>query len=148
MRISDWSADVCSSDLCIGYLVGEPHRGLDYMFHMMNEARIGVGLGATSLGLAGYLYSLDYAKQRPQGRAPDNKDPASKPLPIIQHADIRRLLLSQKAAVEGALALCLYAASLVDRIHRSEEHKSELQSLMRISYAVLCLKKNNKHNNH
>jgi butyryl-CoA dehydrogenase len=106
---------------CIGYLVGEPHRGLDYMFHMMNEARIGVGLGATSLGLAGYLYSLDYAKQRPQGRAPDNKDPASKPVPIIQHADIRRLLLAQKAAVEGALSLCLYAASLVDRIHTAED---------------------------
>jgi len=105
---------------CIGYLVGEPHRGLDYMFHMMNEARIGVGLGATSLGLAGYLYSLDYAKQRPQGRAPDNKDPASKPVPIIQHADIRRLLLAQKAAVEGALALCLYAAALVDRIHTAD----------------------------
>lgn len=101
-------------DGCIGYLVGEPHRGLDYMFHMMNEARIGVGLGATCLGIAGYRYSLDYAKQRPQGRLPDNKDPASRPVPIIQHADIRRLLLAQKAATEGALALCLYAASLMD----------------------------------
>ncbi|WP_370153919.1 acyl-CoA dehydrogenase [Ferrovibrio sp.] len=117
---------------CIGYLVGEPHRGLDYMFHMMNEARIGVGLGATSLGLAGYLYSLDYAKQRPQGRAPDNKDPASKPVPIIQHADIRRLLLAQKAAVEGALALCLYAASLVDRIHTAADdgEKARLSLLL------------------
>lgn len=106
---------------CTGYLVGEPHRGLEYMFHMMNEARIGVGLGATSLGLAGYLYSLDYAKQRPQGRAPDNKDPVSKPVPIIEHADIRRLLLAQKAAVEGALALCLYAAALVDELNTADD---------------------------
>ena len=106
---------------CIGHLVGEPHRGLDYMFMMMNEARIGVGLGATSLGIAGYRYSLDYAKNRPQGRAPDNKDPASPPVPIIQHADIRRLLLAQKAASEGALALCLYAANLVDDEHTAED---------------------------
>lgn len=106
---------------CIGYLVGEPHRGLDYMFMMMNEARIGVGLGATSLGIAGYRYSLDYARQRLQGRAPDNKDPASPPLPIIQHADIRRLLLAQKAATEGALALCLYAAHLVDLQHAAKD---------------------------
>lgn len=101
-------------DGCTGWLIGEAHRGLDYMFMMMNEARIGVGLGATMLGTAGYLYSLDYARQRPQGRRPDSKDPASAPVPIIEHADIRRLLLAQKAAVEGALALCLYAARLVD----------------------------------
>jgi len=120
------------SGACIGHLVGEPHRGLDYMFMMMNEARIGVGLGATSLGLAGYLYSLDYAKQRLQGRAPDNKDPSSPPIPIIQHADIRRLLLAQKAAVEGALALCLYAANLVDIEHTavSEAEKQHATLLL------------------
>lgn len=99
---------------CVGYLVGEPHRGLGYMFHMMNEARVGVGLGATMLGYAGYLYSLDYARDRKQGRAVDSKDPGSPPVPIIRHADIRRLLLSQKASVEGALALILYCARLID----------------------------------
>ncbi|MEH6402585.1 MAG: acyl-CoA dehydrogenase [Sneathiella sp.] len=98
----------------VGYLVGEEHKGLFYMFHMMNEARIGVGLGAVSLGYAGYLYSLDYAKNRPQGRHPDGKDAASDQLMLIEHADIRRLLLAQKAAVEGGLSLCLYAAALVD----------------------------------
>ncbi len=102
------------NDGATGYLIGEPHKGLFYMFHMMNEARIGVGLGAVSLGYAGYLYSLDYAKNRPQGRHPDGKDPASSPLMLIEHADIKRLLLAQKAAVEGGLALCLYAADLVD----------------------------------
>lgn len=108
------------NDDCTAYLLGEPHRGLDYMFVMMNEARISVGLGATMLGYAGYLHSLDYAKQRPQGRLPDNKDPLSPPVPIIQHGDVRRMLLQQKAYVEGALALGLYAASLVDEERSSD----------------------------
>jgi len=101
-------------DGAVGYLIGEEHKGLFYMFHMMNEARIGVGLGAVSLGYAGYLYSLDYAKNRPQGRHPDGKDATEGQLMLIEHADIRRLLLAQKAAVEGGLGLCLYAAKLVD----------------------------------
>jgi len=96
------------------FLVGEPHKGLDYMFHMMNEARIGVGLGATALGYTGYLHALDYARTRPQGRLPAAKDPQSPQVPIIEHADVKRMLLSQKAYVEGALALNLYCARLVD----------------------------------
>ena len=98
----------------IGYLLGEAHQGLSYMFQMMNEARIGVGSGAAALAYQGYLNALDYARQRPQGRLPSNKDPQSKQLPIIEHADVRRMLLTQKAYAEGALALCLYAASLID----------------------------------
>ncbi|BCA31176.1 acyl-CoA dehydrogenase [Metapseudomonas otitidis] len=99
---------------CIGYLVGKPHHGLSYMFQMMNEARIGVGMGAIMLGYAGYLYSLDYARNRPQGRHADGKDPSSPQIPIIQHTDVRRLLLTQKAYVEGAFDLGLYAARLFD----------------------------------
>lgn len=120
------------NDGAIGYLIGEPHKGLFYMFHMMNEARIGVGLGAVSLGYAGYLYSLDYAKNRPQGRHPDGKDPASTPLMLIEHADIKRLLLAQKAAVEGGLALCLYAADLVDEenTHPDPEKRKEASLLL------------------
>jgi alkylation response protein AidB-like acyl-CoA dehydrogenase len=98
----------------IGYLVGQPNQGLSAMFHMMNEARIGVGLGATMQGYTGYLHALDYAKNRPQGRAPLNKDPLSAQIPIIEHADVRRMLLQQKSYVEGALALNLYCAKLVD----------------------------------
>lgn len=106
----------------IGYLVGEPGRGLACMFHMMNEARIGVGLGATMLGYAGFLASLDYARQRSQGRpvGPAGKDPASPPVPIIEHADVKRMLLAQKAYCEGALALELYCARLVDEQHTGE----------------------------
>jgi alkylation response protein AidB-like acyl-CoA dehydrogenase len=98
----------------VGYLVGERHQGLAYMFHMMNEARIGVGLGATALGYTGYLHSLDYAKSRLQGRPATDRRPDSAQVPIIEHADVRRMLLAQKAYVEGALALCLYCAKLVD----------------------------------
>ena len=105
---------------CIGELVGEPHHGLAYMFHMMNEARIGVGLGAVMLGYRGYLASLDYARERPQGRRPDNKNPLDPQLPLIEHADVRRMLLAQKAYVEGAYALCLYAARLVDEQNTGE----------------------------
>ncbi|WP_247538194.1 acyl-CoA dehydrogenase [Ralstonia pseudosolanacearum] len=100
----------------IGYLVGEPHRGLACMFHMMNEARIGVGMGATMLGYTGYLHALDYARNRPQGRpiGPAGKDAASPQVRIVDHADVRRMLLAQKAYVEGALGLNLYCAKLVD----------------------------------
>jgi alkylation response protein AidB-like acyl-CoA dehydrogenase len=98
----------------IGWLVGEPHKGLSYMFHMMNEARIGVGLGAAALGYTGYLHSLEYARQRRQGRLAANKDPRSEPVALIEHADIKRMLLAQKAYVEGGLALNLYCSKLVD----------------------------------
>ncbi|MDB5798217.1 MAG: acyl-CoA dehydrogenase [Paucimonas sp.] len=98
----------------VGYLVGEVHRGLANMFHMMNEARIGVGLGAVALGYTGYLHALDYARNRPQGRHPLNKDPAQPQLKIIEHTDVKRMLLAQKAYVEGGMALCLYCARLVD----------------------------------
>ena len=71
----------------------------------MNEARIGVGMGAVMLGYAGYLYSLEYARERPQGRLPDGKDPSAPQVAIIRHADVRRMLLTQKAYVEGAFDL-------------------------------------------
>lgn len=98
----------------VGYLVGEPHRGITYMFRMMNEARLGVGMGAVALGYTGYLKSLKYARERPQGRPVTAKDPATPQVPIIEHADVRRMLLAQKSYVEGALALALYCARLVD----------------------------------
>lgn len=110
---------------CIGYLVGQEHKGLSYMFHMMNEARIFVGVGATALGQAGYQASLNYARERPQGRHPDAKDAASNQVAIIEHADIRRLLLAQKAAIEPAFALGLYCARLVD-ITRSSNDQNQI----------------------
>jgi len=103
----------------IGYRVGRPGEGLRCMFHMMNEARIAVGLGATMLGFAGYEASLEYAKSRPQGRpvGPAGKDPTQPQVRIVEHADIKRMLLAQKSYCEGALALELYCARLVDELH-------------------------------
>jgi butyryl-CoA dehydrogenase len=98
----------------IGHLVGSEGHGLAYMFHMMNEARIGVGAGAVSLGYTGYLHALDYARERLQGRPVTAKDPAAPPVPIVRHPDVRRMLLASKSYVEGGLALVLYAARLVD----------------------------------
>ncbi|MGA1308832.1 MAG: acyl-CoA dehydrogenase [Gemmatimonadaceae bacterium] len=99
---------------CLGELVGEPHHGLAYMFHMMNEARIGVGRAATAMSYAAYRYALEYTRARKQGRLPAEKDPAKPPVAIIEHADIRRMLLIAKCAAEGSLALVLACARLVD----------------------------------
>jgi len=107
----------------IGYLVGQPGQGLRCMFHMMNEARIAVGLGATMLGFAGYEASLEYAKSRPQGRpiGPGGKDATKPQVRIIEHADVKRMLLAQKSYCEGALALELYCAKLVDDLHTGDD---------------------------
>ncbi|HTR08181.1 MAG TPA: acyl-CoA dehydrogenase [Paraburkholderia sp.] len=116
----------------VGYLVGEPHHGLAYMFHMMNEARIGVGLGATMLGYTGYLHALDYARNRPQGRpvGAAGKDPTSAQVKLVEHADVRRMLLAQKSYVEGALALNLWCAKLVDETHAAEGAAREPLALL------------------
>ncbi len=97
----------------IGWLVGEAGEGLRQMFQMMNEARIGVGAGAAALGYRGYRHAVQYARERIQGRPIGVRD--SKPVAIIEHADVRHMLLAQKAYAEGAIALCLYCAKLVDQ---------------------------------
>jgi alkylation response protein AidB-like acyl-CoA dehydrogenase len=115
-----------------GWLVGQPHNGLAYMFHMMNEARVVVGLGAACTAYTGYLKSLRYARERLQGRPAAAKDPATPQVPIVQHADIRRMLLAQKSYVEGALALNLYCARLVDdaRTMHDEDARARAQLLL------------------
>ena len=120
--------------MCRGELVGKEHQGLRAMFHMMNEARVGVGFGATMLGYGGYLCSLDYARERPQGRHPDNRDPSSPQVPIIEHADVKRMLLKQKAFVEGGLALGLFAAKLIDEAdhHPISDKRHEAKQILNI----------------
>jgi butyryl-CoA dehydrogenase len=105
----------------VGYLVGEPDHGLAYMFRMMNEARIGVGIGAVAVGYTGFLKSLQYARERPQGRTRSKRDPLSPQVPIIDHPDVRRMLLAQKAYVEGGLALVLYCGRLHDDVVSLED---------------------------
>jgi len=106
----------------LGYRVGRPGEGLACMFHMMNEGRIAVGLGAVALGQAGYEASLAYARDRRQGRpaGPAGKDVRAAPVRIIEHADVKRMLLAQKAFVEGGLALELFCARLVDERRTGE----------------------------
>jgi len=113
---------------CHGYLVGEPHQGLKYMFQMMNEARVGVGFGAAVIGYRGYMHSLEYAKDRLQGRKPSEKNPEAPQVPIIEHADVRRMLLAQKAYSEGGLALCLYGARLMDDQHTHPDEQKRMEA--------------------
>ncbi|WP_027480864.1 acyl-CoA dehydrogenase [Deinococcus pimensis] len=124
---------------CVGELVGEPHQGLSYMFHMMNEARIGVGMGAAMLAYAGYLYSLDYARTRAQGRPTGAKDPHAEQHAIIGHADVRRMLLMQKAYAEGSFALGLYCAHLLDdqRTHPDAARREEAGLLLDVLTPVM-----------
>ncbi|MEV6768637.1 acyl-CoA dehydrogenase [Nocardia sp. NPDC051030] len=116
----------------VGYLVGEPNHGMAQMFTMMNEARIGVGLAATALGYTGYLKSLDYARNRPQGRPVTARGGAQ--VPIVEHPDVRRMLLAQKAYAEGALGLQLYCGRLVDehRTATSDSARDRAATLLRI----------------
>ncbi|WP_067707392.1 acyl-CoA dehydrogenase [Nocardia yamanashiensis] len=116
----------------VGYLVGEPNHGLAQMFTMMNEARIGVGLAATALGYTGYLKSLDYARNRPQGRPIGARGGAQ--VPLVEHPDVRRMLLAQKSYAEGALALQLYCGKLVDeqRTAPGESERRRAGTLLRV----------------
>ncbi len=109
---------------CVGELVGEPHRGLACMFQMMNEARIGVGRAGAAMAAAAYQHALDYARTRRQGRLPGEKDPSRPPVTIIEHPDVRRMLLAQKATSEGALALVLQCARLVDEERTAPDEPS------------------------
>ena len=139
----------------LGYLIGRPGEGLKYMFRMMNEARIGVGLGAVGIGYAGYEASLAYARERRQGRrmGASGKDPSAPQVSIIEHADVKRMLLAQKAYVEGGLALELYCGKLVDECRvgvAAGAHTAELHALLELLTPIAkswpsewCLEANN-----
>jgi len=117
-------------DDCRGYLVGEPNKGLSYMFQMMNAARISVGLGAAAIGSAAYYASLEYAKERPQGRKSTDKDPIRPQVPIIEHADVKRMLLFQRAIVEGSLSLLFQCSKYFDLAHVTSGEGKEKYSLL------------------
>ncbi|WP_317044973.1 acyl-CoA dehydrogenase [Algoriphagus marinus] len=121
-----------SDDNCEGYLLGEANHGLKYMFQMMNEARLGVGMNAVAIATAAFQASLAYAKERPQGRKINEKDLSKPQIPIISHADVKRMLLFQKSISEGSLALLLYCAMLSDQISQESEpeKKQKLEVLL------------------
>ena len=123
---------------CKGWLVGEPHKGLSYMFQMMNEARIGVGLDAASVAMAAYQASLQYAKERPQGRLASEKNPLNSPTLIINHPDVQRMLLTQKAIVEGSLSLAMECNKLFDLTHATTgEQKQNSWLLLEILTPIM-----------
>lgn len=115
---------------CRGYLIGDPHNGLRYMFQMMNETRIGVGIGATAMASAAYYAALEYTGMRKQGRKASEKDPAQPPVPIIEHADVKRMLLFQRAVTEGSLCLLLQCSQYVDLQKISTNDEKEKYSLL------------------
>ena len=113
---------------CQGYLVGEENKGLDYMFLMMNGARIAVGRGASAIACAAYYASLEYANERPQGRklsSDGTKNLKDKQSLIIEHPDVRRMLLLQKSMVEGSMNLIFKAAKYFDLQHNSTDEKDK-----------------------
>ncbi len=117
------------SENCKGYLVGAPNRGLPYMFQMMNEARIGTGAMAAATASAAYYASLQYANERPQGRHPSSKDATLPQVLIIEHADVRRMLLFQKAITEGSIAivqLCAYYADIAENAEGDQKENAHL----------------------
>ena len=115
---------------CRGWLVGEPHRGLRYMFQMMNEARVEVGMASAAIASAAYHAALDYARERRQGRAVSQRDPSSPQIPLIEHPDVRRMLLMQRAVVEGSLALVLQCALWSDELQVLQGEERERRSLL------------------
>tara|TARA_B100001029_G_scaffold56441_1_gene45551 strand:+ start:2369 stop:4177 length:1809 start_codon:yes stop_codon:yes gene_type:complete len=120
---------------CRGWLVGEENKGLYYMFLMMNAARIAVGRGASAIATAAYHSSLSYANERPQGRklsATGKKNPDEKPSLIIEHPDVRRMLLFQKSMSEGSMSLVFLAAKYYDleKTAENDEEKYKYKTLL------------------
>ena len=115
---------------CKGWLVGEENKGLSYMFQMMNEARISVGLHATSISSAAYYASLKYANERLQGRNIAEKNPELPQTPIINHADVKRMLLFQKTFIDGALCLELQCSYFSDMARVTEGEEQEKYHLL------------------
>ncbi len=102
---------------CRGLLLGKEGMGMKIMFHMMNEARLDVGFQGFSLGSVAYLYALNYARERYQGKDLDNvSDPDAPQVPIICHPDVRRMLLWMKSHVEGMRSLIYYVRLCFDKM--------------------------------
>ena len=130
------------ADNCQGYLVGEPNKGLHYMFMMMNGARIAVGLGSSAIASAAYYASLQYANERPQGRkltSDGTKDINDKQALIVEHPDVRRMLLLQKAVVEGSMSLVMLASKYYDleNTATSPKEKKKYNTLLEMIIPVV-----------
>ena len=117
-------------DGCFGFLVGKPNHGFAHMFQLMNEARIAVGLNAASIASAAYYASLEYANERPQGRTLEDKGASKSQSMIIEHADVKRMLLFQKSIVEGSQSLLMQCAQYADMAKAEKEASREIFKLV------------------
>ena len=130
------------ADDCKGWLVGEPNKGLHYMFLMMNGARIAVGRGASAIASAAYYASLQYANERPQGTklsSDGTKNLEEGQTLIINHPDVRRMLLQQKAVVEGSMSLTFLSAKYYDILETaiSPEEKEKYNLLLEMIIPIV-----------
>ncbi|HEX5365666.1 MAG TPA: acyl-CoA dehydrogenase [Acidimicrobiales bacterium] len=107
---------VMAYDGAVGYLVGEVHQGMRYMFKMMNNARLSVGVSGLSLGERAYQEAVAYARERRQGRAPGT--PRGESSPIVEHPDVRRMLLTMRAQIEALRCLTYLNAESIDLAER------------------------------
>ena len=126
-------------DNCIGYLLGQENQGMRIMFNMMNEARLAVGFQGLAQATAAYMHALRYAKERYQGpEISSMKDPTAPKVPIIEHPDVRRMLMWMKSVTEGIRALLYYAGYCEDRIHtaKTEEEAAKYQGFLDILIPV------------
>ena len=126
-------------DNCIGYLLGQENQGMRIMFDMMNEARLAVGFQGLAQASAAYMHALRYAKERYQGpEISSMKDPTAPKVPIIDHPDVRRMLMWMKSVTEGIRALLYYAGYCEDRIHtaKTEEESAKYQGFLDILIPV------------
>ncbi len=134
------SVTLGASGKCKGLLLGEENKGMRTMFHMMNEARLGVGIQGLALASAAYLYALEYAKERKQGKhLLKMADPDAPQVPIINHPDIRRNLIWMKAHIAGIRSLNYYVGLCFDKALTSEnkDEKFRLEGLIEILTPVL-----------
>lgn len=134
------SMSLGGSGKCRGFLLGQENKGLEVMFHMMNEARLNVGFQGMSTASLAYLYALDYARTRRQGRAlMDMKNPEAPSIPIIEHPDVRRMLTWMKTHVDGMRSLIYYVGGLFDQetLEVSPEEKEKAKGLIELLTPVI-----------
>ena len=121
----------------VGYLLGQPNRGLEYMFIMMNEARLGVGLQGIALGERSYQQALAFARERKQGRDALTGEAL---VSIVQHPDIRRMLMLMKSRVEACRAMAYYTSGLLDRAHAVTDPEEKKRNLYLAEFMIPIVK--------
>jgi alkylation response protein AidB-like acyl-CoA dehydrogenase len=125
-------------DGAAGYLVGEPHRGLEYMFIMMNAARLSVGLEGVAVAERAYQRALAWSRERLQGKPVGVQ--GAKTSPIVQHPDVKRMLLTMKSTTEATRALAYWVSSILDRARKDPDENTRRQSQALVDLLIPVVK--------